>query len=139
LGVRVRLRIRVSNLEVITSALVNSGFESTEPELIIPPPLADILRLTGSGVAEYRLVGGGGASGLRVDEVLKVSLVLGDRDTDEVDAVGTVLPGEDEVIISDRLASKLGIVIIDPYEGLWCLRDEVGRKVRRSAGMQLWR
>jgi len=135
----VRLRIRVGSLEVVTSALVNSSFESSEPELIIPPPLADVLRLTGSSVAEYRLVGGGGTSGLRVDEVLKVSLVLGDRDTDEVDAVGTVLPGEDEVIISDRPASKLGIVIIDPYEGLWCLRDEIGRKVRKSASIQLWR
>ena len=136
MGVRVRLRIRRGNVEVVTSALVNSGFETSDPEVILPPALADILRVR--GVAEYRVAGGGNTSGIRVGEVM-VKLVLDDRETEEVRAVGTMLLGEDEVLISDRLASVLGIVILDPYEGLWCVKDELGKKVRKSVGMQIWR
>jgi hypothetical protein len=40
--------------------------------------------------------------------------------------------GEEELIISDRLASKLGLVLIDAGEGVWCFRDKIGRKLRRS-------
>jgi len=139
LAVRVRLKVMVGGVEVVTSALVNSGFESDEPELIIPPTLAELLRVSGSTAAQYRVAGGGSTSGVRVEEKLMVKLMLGDRNVNEVEAVGTILPGEDEVIISDKLASKLKIVIIDPYEGLWCLRDELGRKVRKTASIQIWR
>lgn len=139
MAVRVRLRVRGSRVEVITSALVNSGFESDDPEMIIPPSLAETLEVSGIDVAEYRVAGGGGTSGVRVGEKLKVKLVLEDRVADEVEAVGTILPGEDEVIISDKLASKLKIVILDPYEGLWCLKDELGRKVRKSVNIQIWK
>ena len=33
----------------------------------------------------------------------------------------------DEVLISDKLAGRLGIVALDFGEGLWCFRDELGR------------
>ena len=138
-GSKVRLRIRVGDFSVVTSALVNSGFESDEAELILPPPLADVLGVGGTDIAEYRVAGGGVTLGARISEELRVSLVLEDRELCEVPAVGTVLPGEDEVIVSDKLASTLGIVILDPYEGLRCLRDELGKKVRRSVGPQVWR
>ena len=138
MGVRVRLKIRSRRAEVVTSALVNSGFESSELEIILPPTLASILEERKIAVVEYRIAGGGCMSGVRIGE-LRVKLVLEDRETEEVTAVGTMLPGEEEVFISDRLASALGIVILDPYEGLWCLRDELGRKTRRSTLPQIWR
>jgi len=34
--------------------------------------------------------------------------------------------------LSDKLVSKLGIVLIDIGEGLWCFKDELGKIVRRS-------
>jgi len=139
LGVRVKLKIKARNIEVITSALVNSGFETEEPEILIPPSLAETLNISGTSIAEYRVAGGGATSGIRVDEDISVKLILPDRTTEEVKAVATILPGEDEVIISDKLASSLGIVILDPYKGLWCLRDELGRKIRKSSEIQIWR
>ncbi len=36
------------------------------------------------------------------------------------------------VLMNDKLLGKLGIVCLDFAEGLWCFRDELGRKVRRS-------
>ena len=138
MGVRVRLKIRSRRAEAVTSALVSSGFESSEPEIILPPTLASILEKRKIAVVEYRIAGGGFMSSVRIGE-LRVKLVLEDREREEVTAVGTMLPGEEEVFISDRLASALGIVILDPYEGLWCLRDESGRKTRRSVLPQIWR
>jgi len=39
----------------------------------------------------------------------------------------------EEAIISDRLAYELRLVILDPFNGLWCLRDEIGKKIRHSS------
>ncbi len=70
---------------------------------------------------------------------MKVELILEDRRGPSVEATATMLPGETEVIISDRLASELGIVILDAYRGLWCLRDELGSKTRVSVRPEYWR
>ncbi len=51
MGVRVRLRIGIGDSSVITSALINSGFESDEPELIIPPSLAEVLGIGGASIS----------------------------------------------------------------------------------------
>jgi len=47
MGVRVRIRIksRSSGIEVETSALVNSGYEVSEPEILLPRRLAEYLAL----------------------------------------------------------------------------------------------
>jgi len=42
------------------------------------------------------------------------------------------MPGGAEAVVSDFLPSELGIVILDARRGLWCLRDELGRKERQS-------
>ncbi|RLI36302.1 hypothetical protein DRO60_05930 [Candidatus Bathyarchaeota archaeon] len=47
------------------------------------------------------------------------------------------MPGETEAVISDFLSSELSIVILDARRGLWCLRDELGR--RESAELPLLR
>ncbi len=40
MGVRVRVRLRLRSRSAETSALVNSGFETEEPEMVLPPALA---------------------------------------------------------------------------------------------------
>ncbi|MHA1595413.1 MAG: hypothetical protein ACTSXX_11875 [Candidatus Baldrarchaeia archaeon] len=69
---------------------------------------------------------------MRINAPASVELVLDDRRTDPVPAKVTVMLGEREIIVSDNLASKLGIVILDPFEGIWCLRDEIGVKRRKG-------
>lgn len=139
MGVRVKVRLRRGSRAVETSALVNSGFESEEPEIVVPPALAQAIGLEPSAeVSSYSVAGGGLASAFRAKGPLTVRLVLGDAETGEVDAVASIMPGESEVIISDRLAHELGIVILDPYTGEWCLRSELGSRVRRSARPEHW-
>lgn len=45
---------------------------------------------------------------------------------------------ENEVLISDRLASKLKISIEDPAEGIWRFRDEPLTKKRLSEKPKYW-
>jgi len=140
LGVRVKLRVCSRSGCVKTVALVNSGFESDEPEIVLPLPLATVLNLQpGGDLASYVAVGGSTVAAVRGAEPLSVELLLDDGEGPKAIATPSILPGEEEVIISDRLAHELGIVIIDPYEGLWCLRGELGRKTRRSAPPEFWR
>ena len=42
----------------------------------------------------------------------------------------------DEPLISDKLAGALGIAVLDFAEGLWCFRDEIGVKARKSHSRQ---
>jgi len=51
----------------------------------------------------------------------------------------TILPGETEAIMSDYLATGLGITILDLWKRYWCLRDELGAKQRTSASPQEWK
>lgn len=140
MGVRVKLKLRSPRSEVETAALVNSGFETLDPEIIIPLPLAEYLGLTPSkDIESYRVGGGSVVSAFRSLEKLWVKVIVNDRDLNEIKSIPTIVPGEDEVIISDRLAYELRKVLIDPYRGLWCLRDELGNKIRESVEPDYWR
>jgi len=139
LAVRVKLEIRTGNNIERTIAIINSGFEADDPEIIIPEILANKLNLIPSGIVTYEVVGRGGLSGGIVREPIKVRLILSDRESEFKDAIAVIIPNEDEVIVSDNLASKLGIVLIDPLQGIWCLRDEIGKRERKSLNPQYWR
>ena len=41
--VRVKIRVRHGGKSVVTSAIINTGFESDEPEIILPRRLAEEL------------------------------------------------------------------------------------------------
>lgn len=54
-----KLRVCSRSGCVKTVALVNSGFESDEPEIVLPLPLATVLNLQpGGDLASYVAVGG---------------------------------------------------------------------------------
>lgn len=141
MAVRVRLRIRLEDREALFSALVNSGFEAEEPQLILPYRLAEVLGASSAGasIEDFSTAGGGRVSGYRLDEPLEVELVLDDRPPIKASAYVTIIPGETEAIMSDHLASELGIIILDPYRGDWCLLDELGIRRRPTAKIEEWR
>lgn len=138
--VRVKLKINSKRKNVTTSALVNSGFEAAEPQLVIPLSLAENLNITSTemDIEDFDVAGGTKVSGYRVKENFEVELVLEDKNPIKTKALITVLPGEKEVIISDHLASTFGIILLDPKKGRWCLRDELGLKRRQSAKLKKW-
>jgi len=133
MGVRVRLRVRHGSASLDLVALVNTGYETDVPELLVPVSIAMRLslwpRLPDNTVVEtYRT-----ASGLmRVYRVggAHVSLLVEGNEVRSTKAYIVISEHTDEALISDQLASELGIVIEDPAKGLWRLREE--SLVRRS-------
>ena len=70
--------------------------------------LAEALNITSDelSIEDFSTAGGGRVSGYRVEKPLEVELVLEDREPVRASALVTVLPGETEVIISDRLGAR---------------------------------
>jgi hypothetical protein len=133
MGVRVRVRVRYGSASLDLVALVNTGYETDVPELLIPVDVARDLglwpRLPDNTVVEtYRT-----ASGLmKVYRVggAQVSLLVEGNEVRSSKAYIVISEYTDETLISDQLASELDIAIEDPARGLWRLRGE--SLVRRS-------
>ena len=67
----------------------------------------------------------------RTVEHVEVYVAAEDRVVGPVEAYAYITRGG-PVLINDSALSKLRIVIIDPFEGVWCFRDEVGKRERRE-------
>jgi len=135
--VRVKLKIKSKRGEVIIKALINSGYESEEPEILVPVNIARNLGLypklpTGASVEVYKVAGGGKERFISIKKAVNVQIVTEDRSSEEVPCNLIISEKEEEILVSDKLSSKLGIVLLDIGEGLWCFRDEIGEKVRKS-------
>jgi len=141
MGVRVRIRLTSGNTKAETTALVNTGFEAEQPEILLPAKLAERLGLypppEGSLLEEYSVVGGT-ALILRGPGVVQVQIVVEDRETSLSEAIPLISDKEEEVLISDRLASRLKIAIDDAAEGTWRFRDEPLTRIRASEGPTYW-
>jgi hypothetical protein len=138
----VRVRLKSSKGEVVTVALANSGYEAEEPEVVIPTRVAERLSLyprlpANSEVMEYRGVGGMVVNAFLIRGLVSVSALTGDREVGPTTATAVITPGEEEVILSDKLMDALGIVLLKPGEGLWRFIDEDGL-IRRSEQPEKW-
>jgi len=141
--VRVRVRLRSSRGEVITTALANSAFEAEEPEVIIPKGVAERLGLyprlpADSEVREYKAVGGVVVNTFLIRGPLRISVLSGDREVGPTNAAVVITPGEDEVVLSDVLMDALGIVLLKPGQGIWRFADDAEGTARKSEHPERW-
>jgi len=114
------------------------GYASRAPEVVVDRRVAEELGIypslpPGSRVARYRTASGRVEEFIRVDDCAEVQVVEADRASDPVRVSVVISPHAAACLLSDKLLSALKIVILDPGEGLWCFRDELGRAVRSSA------
>jgi len=136
--VRVRVEIRRGDRAVETAAVANSGYEAEVPELHLPLALARRLGIPLHAVLgeSYRVVGGS-THAFVLGEVL-VRAVAEDRSSEWVSARAVSVPGEHEVLLSDKLLDALGIEIAKAGLGYWRFSGESPERVRRSAEAQFW-
>jgi len=141
MGVRVKLEIksRFSETIVNTSALVNSGYEVNEPEILLPRKLAEYLGLPltppqartltyETPLGFYRL--------LFIPESVNVHLVDVCVKAEKVHAA--ISEYEREVLISDKLAGTLGIQLINIAEGIWRYERDPPNIVRKTTQPEYW-
>ncbi len=136
----IRLRVRLSSImgkTTVTKALVTAGYETQEPEILIPRYIAEDLDLlpklpSGSEVRDYELADGTVTRLILIPNAVRVWIIENDREVGGVVANVTISERANETLLSDKLVSKLGIVLLDIGEGIWCFKDEIGKTVRRS-------
>ncbi len=78
---RVKLRIKAGGREVLTSALINTGYEADVPSILLPKKLAEALGFYPPATADVvtALTVGGEAFLLRSSEPVEVSVVTVDK------------------------------------------------------------
>lgn len=137
---RVRIRIRHNNNVVETSALVNSGFESDAPDIVIPIEIAKRLGLWPPKEAHTIVLetGGGETTTIYSESVVELELILSDREPKKIIANVIINPYIHEVILSDYVSSLFGIMLIDIKKGLWRLIDDPPTTIRTSTSLEEW-
>ncbi|MCL7386517.1 MAG: hypothetical protein LZ166_03185 [Thaumarchaeota archaeon] len=139
--VKLRLRARTSGEIIEASALVNSGFETESPQLLIPIELARRIALypppPTSTIIEVGTAGGPSRVFL-VREVIEVWVVTDDREVGPKVADILISPIEEEVLMNDKLTEELGIILLATGSGKWRFIDDPADKIRYSQKPQYW-
>ncbi len=130
---KLRIRLCYENECVESVGIANSGFTGREPEITIPDYIAR--ELLGEGAAlmlvDRLLADGSRVSLARTVEPLDLYLITEDRIEGPVKVYAYVIRGR-FILLNDSALSALRVVIIDPWRGIWCFRDELGKRERRG-------
>ncbi|RLF24993.1 MAG: hypothetical protein DRM97_02675 [Thermoprotei archaeon] len=131
---RVKIKLKRGDKIIETIALLNSGFESDEPDIIVPTSIAEELDLWPPRPSSTIVLetGGGETANPYYPDSAELELVLEDREPKKLRVNIIVNPYVDEVALSDYVISQLGIVLLDFKEGIWRLKDDPPDKMRRS-------
>ena len=133
--VRVRLKVKRGDKEIEVVAVANSGYESPDPQLLVPKSVARELGLWPPPPEAIETIYDTAGGPLRVWYIprsVRVSVVTPDYVSEEVLADLVISPLADEVLMSDMLIEALGIVIEAAGRGLWRFRWEPKEKLRPS-------
>ncbi|MEL9998121.1 MAG: hypothetical protein QXH99_06490 [Sulfolobales archaeon] len=137
MAVRIKLRLRYCGKVLETSALVNTGFETPNPQILLPIKVAERLslwpELPKDTLVEIYDTAGGPVRVYRVRNAVNVEIP--ERGISVI-ADSVISHTEVEVLISDKLADELMIVIERPGEGIWRFRDE--NILRKSEKPEIW-
>ena len=134
MGVRVKVRIGVGSRSIELPALLNSGFESNEPDVVIPVRVAETLGLwppRGFRLEEVATAGGD----VRIFVLPRqgrIRLLLGTNYEPEIACNILINPYVDEVLLSDYVIDELGIVVLSFRRGLWRHKEDPEGTVRQS-------
>ena len=137
---RVKVKLKHGNKVIETSALVNSGFETDAPDIVIPVELAKRLNLWPPQDFSLTILdtGGGEVSTPYYESAVELELMLNDRESKRIIVNVVVNPYVHEVLLSDYVSSMLGIILLDLKRGLWRLTDDPPDKVRETAKLEEW-
>jgi hypothetical protein len=137
-GVRVRVKIKYGGNLLETVALVNTGFETPNPQILLPVKAAEKLgiwpNLPRDASIEIYDTAGGPTRVYRVRNAVTVEVAGREGRSVVSDVVISHL--EVEVLISDKLTEELMIAIEKPSEGIWRFRDEMVE--RKSERPEIW-
>lgn len=143
--VRVKIRLRTlkgekgRTLEGI--ALLNAGYESKDPEVIIPKKLAEKLGLwpllpEGTEVETYKLAANKEVQTHYIKNCLESQVVTEDTTSSHVKTAAVIIEEEREILLSDASISAHQIVLEDAKTGIWRFKNV--EKLRESEKPEYW-
>lgn len=141
MAVRVKLKVRGRELgaTVETVALVNSGYEVEEPEMLLPKPLAEYLNLPLTPPTARTLTYETPFGIYRLTFIAEaVDVELSDVGVSQEKVHCTISPHEREVLLSDQLSEALGIAILNPGRGFWMHTNDAPNVRRKSEKPEYW-
>ncbi|WP_291767771.1 hypothetical protein [Caldivirga sp. UBA161] len=141
MAVRVRVRLRSSGSDVLTSALVNTGFETDRPQVLIPMNLAKALKLwppTGNAYIVEFGTAGGPIREYVIPNSIEITVITANKESRSITCDAVISHIEEEVIINDKLSEELGIIILAAGSGKWKFADDPEGIVRYSEAPQYW-
>ena len=141
----VRVKIKVDSTvgkTLKTVALVNTGFETLKPQLLLPIKAAEELSLWPNLPTEAKIeiydTAGGPMRVYIIPDSAWVSILAEERESEKILSDIVISHTEVEVLISDKLAGQLKLAIEDPAEGIWRFRDDSLGKTRMSESPKYW-
>jgi hypothetical protein len=142
MGVRVKIKVVIGSKAAETVALVNSGFETEVPQLLVPHKFIlanklDLDVLEKPTMTEYDTAGGPIIM-YAYPEACEINIIEEDRASKNIKADLVISTIEKEVLMSDALTEELEIIIISPRKGLWKFTDDPIDKIRQSYKPQYW-
>ncbi len=137
----VRLRLRLTgpdDAEVVSSAVLNGGFEIAKPHLLMPAPLAKRLLGDYQSEAHQRAMeaAGGEVTFLSVDQEIVGRVHADDREGAEVSFHVLVAEHDPELLVSDAGIDALGVRIESFAPGRWRFAEET--RIRDSESPEYW-
>ena len=140
MAVRIKLNIKVGDRVESVNVLINSGYETDTPQLMIPIPLARKLGLWPPENAEEDTYDtAGGPLKVWIYRNAGIVSVANEEKSKEVLTDIVISPLADEAIMSDILTGELEIAVEDFAEGLWRFRWEPPEKTRKTEKPQYWK
>ena len=143
MAVRVEIKVDlIGGRSLKAIALVNTGFETFKPQLLLPIKVAEGLDLwpdlPGEARVEIYDTAGGPMRVYIIPDAAQVSILTEDRESKSPSSDIVISHTEVEVLISDKLAGQLKVLIEDPGEGIWRFRDDLPDKRRTSKPPEYW-
>lgn len=139
MATRVPVEIHYKEKTVSTVALVNTGFETKEPQVLLPEVMVrdiwpDAFKkkktdsfMTPAGPGILTNIGSG-----------KIRISCEDIKTEMIQVTFLVSEYENEVILNDISSGELGIQILDIGKGQWRLKFDSDKKLRNSLSGFTW-
>ncbi len=125
--VRVKLKSLRNNVELTTSALLNTGFISNDLDIHIPQNIARELGLwppPENSLLEVLDTPGGRILSYYIPNAVELTVITNDRSSKNVVCNVIISLYEEEVLLSDAVIEELEIEILSPKTGLWRFRGE---------------
>ena len=124
---RVRVELKTANARVVTSALLNTGFTTSELDVLLPKKLAERLGLwppPEDAYLETLDTPGGEVLSYVVPRSVEVAVLAGSERSKTITCNAIVSMLEKELLLSDSVIEELGIEILSPRTGIWRFRDK---------------